>query len=114
MTANSDPKLETRRWVDLCSVADVPESGGHYVVHANRALAVFRQADGQFVVIDDTCPHAGGSLSAGAVNRESGCVICPWHAWPFRLADGRCDDNPAIGVRRHPARVVDGRVQVEV
>ncbi len=99
-------------WSDLCALDQVPDAGGHYVVHSDRPLAVFRRADNTPAVTDDTCPHAGGSLSAGHV--RDGCAVCPWHAWAFDLETGACPDNPAISVATYPTRVIDGRVQARL
>ncbi|MCC6581287.1 MAG: Rieske 2Fe-2S domain-containing protein [Phycisphaeraceae bacterium] len=98
-------------WTVLCRIEDVPPegSGGRYVVVGRRAVAVYRVGDG-VRVLDDVCPHAGGSLSAGPV--AEGCAVCPWHGWAFGLEDGRCPDNPAIAVRTHRWRIVAGIVQV--
>ncbi len=101
-------------WVDLCAVADLPAEGGQYVEHGNRALAVIRLANtgaaASIRVLDDHCPHAGGSLSAGAI--VDGCVICPWHAWPFNVNTGQCPDADAYRVRVYESRVENGRVWV--
>ena len=82
----------------------------------DHVLGVFRLASGQVRVIDDTCPHAGGSLSSGRIMEIEGsaCVVCPWHAWPFDLESGQCPDNPSVRVRTYPAREVDGRVQAKL
>jgi nitrite reductase (NADH) small subunit len=106
------PTPDGQGWSSLCALADVPSEGGHYVVHDGRALAVFRDDTDIVRVIDDCCPHAGGSLSGGVV--VDGCVHCPWHDWPFDLATGRCPDNPQIKVVTYPTRVADGQVWVEV
>ena len=99
-------------WTEVCAVADLPPAGGHYVELGSRALAVLRVtaagATETIRVLDDHCPHAGGSLSAGAV--VDGCVICPWHAWPFDVNTGRCPDADAYQVKVYESRVVDGRV----
>lgn len=97
-------------WITLCRLADVPAMGGLYVEHAGHAYAVFRHGHGVHV-IDDRCPHAGGTLSAGGVDGE-GCVVCPWHGWPFALDTGRCPDNPAIAVRTWSARIDHGNVLI--
>ncbi|MAE68080.1 MAG: hypothetical protein CMJ18_27850 [Phycisphaeraceae bacterium] len=98
-----------RTWIDLCASDDVPARGGRFVEAASRRLAVFRLATGDFRVLDDVCPHAGGSLSAGYVADD--CVICPWHGWPFDVHSGRCPDNSEVGVTTYPSRVVAGRVE---
>lgn len=61
-----------------------------------------------FRVMDDACPHAGGSLSAGVI--DDGCVICPWHGWAFNADSGACPDNEAYRVRVYAVRVHNGRV----
>lgn len=115
MTDNAQPTTPTAptpEWTDLCAVADVPAHGaGKYVACKNQALAVFRQGE-KVHIIDDTCPHAGGSLASGFI--REGVVHCPWHGWPFKLADGKCPDNEAICVRSYESRVVDGKVQAKV
>lgn len=102
----------TDSWTDLCALSDVPKVGGAYVVHNGRAIAVFRIGDHQARVLDDACPHAGGSLSGGHLH--DGCVVCPWHGWPFDAESGRCPDNPKIKVNTYPSRVVDGRVWAKI
>jgi len=101
-------------WVDLCAFDEVPaaEEGGQYVIHRARPLAVFRDSDGAPRVIDDSCPHAGGSLSAGHIAGD--CVICPWHGWNFNIRSGICPDSSHLRVRIFPARLVDGRVQANL
>lgn len=55
-------------------------------------LVVYRDVSGQPVVLSDTCPHRGGSLSGGWV--ENGCVRCPYHGWRFDKS-GACIEIPA-------------------
>ncbi len=96
-------------WIDLCAADDPPAEGGHYVEHENHAYAVFRIAE-EIRVTDDHCPHAGGSLSAGAV--VDGCVLCPWHAWPFDVKTGICPDAESYRVKTYEVKVSGGRVWV--
>lgn len=107
-----EPPQHPDGWVDLCAVTDVPDEGGGYITLNERALAVFRTGPGQVRVIDDACPHAGGSLSRGHI--ENGCVVCPWHAWAFSVEDGRCPDNPTIKVQTHRVRIENERVWVKI
>ena len=75
--ATPPPSAGLDGWTDLCAAADVAPGSGHYVEVGTRAIAVLRLASGSeassasFRVMDDHCPHAGGSLSAGA-----GDTIC--------------------------------------
>lgn len=99
---------DTDGWANLCALSDLPEVGGAYVVHNGLAVAVFRLNNDQVRVLDDACPHAGGSLSGGHIH--DGCVICPWHGWPFDAQTGQCPDNPSIKANTYPSRILDGRV----
>ena len=109
----NEPPTEST-WTPLCPLADVPADRGRYIMHGRRSLAIFRNGGEQdaVYVMDDTCPHAGASLSIGLIHDD--CIVCPWHGWAFRFEDGRCPDNPAVGVNTYPARVVDGTVQVQL
>jgi nitrite reductase (NADH) small subunit/3-phenylpropionate/trans-cinnamate dioxygenase ferredoxin subunit len=95
----------------VCRVEDLAEGEGKTVSVGNRLIAIF-SAGGQYLAIDDVCPHMGASLSGGYV--EDGIVTCPWHAWRFRLADGAWADNPRIKIGCYPVRVENGAVQVQV
>ena len=76
-----------------------------------RMVAVFF-VDETYHAIDDFCPHMGASLAAGAV--ENGEVMCPWHAWRFKICDGTWCDNPKIAVDSFEVRVGGDEIQVLV
>lgn len=79
----------------VAKVGDIPPGEGRSYECDGRMVAVFL-IDGEYQAIDDFCPHMGASLAAGAV--EAGLVICPWHAWCFKLSDGTWCDNPKVKV----------------
>jgi nitrite reductase/ring-hydroxylating ferredoxin subunit len=91
-------------WTSLCELGEVDDGQGKYVEISGFQLAVFRQGDGVHV-IDNTCPHAGGNLSAGFV--EDGCAVCPWHYWAFRLDNGQLRDSPGVAITVYPSRLFD-------
>lgn len=104
-------------WVDLCPVTDVPVGDLKYVLYNNQGLAVLRVGERAVRVLGDCCPHAGGSLSAGHLDKSltnAGCLVCPWHGWPFDLDSGQCPDNPTLAVRTYPTRITNGRIQIQV
>jgi nitrite reductase/ring-hydroxylating ferredoxin subunit len=121
--ADSSPP-HVNQWRDLCALADVPApgEGGLYVPVGNRAVAVFRVNEtgtDRIRVIDDHCPHAGASLSAGCLDRETidppnTCVVCPWHGWAFDVNSGLCPDNAAYRVGVYEHRVEAGRVWAKI
>lgn len=95
----------------VCTIDAVPEGEGKTVLVAGKLIALFHQG-GNWFALDDTCPHMGASLAGGHV--EQGMVTCPWHAWRFSLSDGGWDENPRLGVRCYPVRIVGNQVQVQV
>ena len=49
--------------------------------------------DGNYFALDDTCPHAGASLSEGKLE---GCtLICGWHGAQFDCSNGKLVKFPA-------------------
>jgi nitrite reductase (NADH) small subunit/3-phenylpropionate/trans-cinnamate dioxygenase ferredoxin subunit len=86
---------------------------GVFVEIAGRELAVFRLSHPPAVhVIDNACPHASGNLSAGDV--RNGVVTCPWHAWKFRLCDGRSAQGSVARVRTYPVEIRGDDVYVDM
>jgi nitrite reductase (NADH) small subunit/3-phenylpropionate/trans-cinnamate dioxygenase ferredoxin subunit len=95
----------------VCRVGELTEGEGKTVQVGKKLVALFLW-EGQYLAIDDFCPHMGASLSGGYV--ENGVVTCPWHAWRFRLQDGAWADNPRIKIGCHAVRVEGNEIQVEV
>lgn len=90
-------------WTTLCEMDELTEGQAKAVDVDGYRLAVFLDK-GQPFVLDDTCPHAGASMSAGWV--EGGCAICPRHAWRFELTTGNLTGGgPAL--RRYTTRQLD-------
>jgi nitrite reductase (NADH) small subunit len=100
-------------WVELISIDRCNRDRGTFVTAGNRELAVFRLAEPQrVVVIDNSCPHAGGNLSGGEVTGN--VVTCPWHHWEFDLDLGVCTHSDLACVRRYPVELRDGVVWVDI
>lgn len=77
---------------------------------AGRLLAVGRTASGYFA-LDGICPHAGGSLGEGDVEKE--CVICPVHGFAYDVRSGLGLDDGAR-VRVHPVELDGDVLRVEL
>ena len=102
---------EENSFTTVAQVGDIPEGEGRAFVVHGRIVAVFLD-QGAYHAIDDLCPHMGASLAAGAL--VDGVVMCPWHAWRFRICDGTWCDNPKIKIDGFEVRVKDGQIQVRV
>ena len=99
-------------WTTLCDLDDLSREGeGHYVDIDGRELAVFLDtADGGTPrVMNNLCPHAGGSMASGYLERQGDhtCAVCPWHGWPFRLDNGEYYDMPGFELDVYDTRVED-------
>ena len=67
-------------------------------------ISLFRDDDGTYYALDDTCSHEDASLAEGWI--EDGEVECPLHATRFCLADGMPQCLPATRpVRTHKVEV---------
>lgn len=97
-------------FVTVAQVGAIAEGSGETFTVNDRLVAVFHQG-GEYFAIDDLCPHMGASLGAGQVD-ETGAVVCPWHAWRFRICDGTWCDNPRIQIDSFPVRVEGNEIQV--
>lgn len=96
--------------IPLVELDALPAGRGLRVCKAGLDLAVFRVGDAVFA-IDDTCPHAGGSLANGRLHGTR--VRCPVHGLMFEL-DPRCPPaTHLLAARTHGVRVVDGVVVLD-
>lgn len=99
------------RWVPVAQVSEIPPGEGRTVQAEDRYLALFNES-GEFLAIDDTCPHQGASLGEGTLHE--GRVICPWHSWIFELRTGECRGVPGTTVARYSTRLAGDTVEVEL
>ena len=93
-------------WYPMIRSEDLSPGKPEKVKVLGLNFAVFRKADGEPVVMSDTCIHRGGSLSGpwelGQQPRiVKDCVVCPYHGWEF-AADGSCVAIPSIGYGTKP------------
>jgi nitrite reductase (NADH) small subunit len=100
-----------KRQVDLGSIDVIPLGEGRAFQLDDLGVAVFRQRDGNLFATQSHCPHRQGPLADGIVG--GGTVICPFHAWKFDLATGRCAAEN-VTLRTFPVYEIDGRILIEV
>jgi nitrite reductase/ring-hydroxylating ferredoxin subunit len=99
-------------WHDAAAADDVVEDGVVGVTVAGTGIALFRIGDDVFA-LRDQCSHGMALLSEGYV--EDGCVECPLHQGLIDIRTGAPRAAPvSIPVRSYPARINEGRVEVEL
>ena len=99
--------------VAVCRLEDLWVGTGLRAPVVDRPpITVFRTESGVYAV-DDTCPHAGGSLCEGWV--EGDHVVCPINPGEFHLPTGRAVCFPAeADLRTYPVAIEDDQVIVEI
>lgn len=94
----------------LIALNALVEKQGRRICTAGLDLAVFR-VHGAVFAVDDSCPHAGASLSGGTLQGLS--VQCRAHGLRFSV-DPSCPHDPAqLEVKKYPVQVIDGMVMLD-
>ncbi|MBM3838506.1 MAG: Rieske 2Fe-2S domain-containing protein [Verrucomicrobia bacterium] len=100
------------KFIAVAKKSEIAVGSGKCVEAEGKRIAVFNLGS-EFLAIDDTCPHAGASLSEGAVEGEE--VECPWHGARFKLRTGEVTAPPSEeGVAKYNVRVTGDTVEVEI
>lgn len=96
-------------FIRVASTAEIPEGRGRSFRVDGKEIAVFN-AGGEFFAVSDICPHAGGPLGEGELDR--GVVICPWHGWAFDVRTGKYAGSEQDGIDRFPLKIEGGAIFV--
>jgi len=81
-------------FLKVATLGDLRKQNGSLKVLVNgKGVAIFEK-DGALFAVQNACPHRGAPLVGGqlAPMTEGLFVICPDHAWRFRLSDGICPE----------------------
>lgn len=102
-------------WISVGKSEDVPE-GRVKTVSARNVYLCLSHFDGQWAAMDNHCPHQGGPLGEGTIERglDDKCWIrCPWHGWDFDpLTGAPPGGHEDSGQTTYPIEVRDGEVFV--
>jgi phthalate 4,5-dioxygenase len=71
-------------------------------------LVLFRNAAGEFGLLDRDCPHRGADLSFG--RNEGDGLRCPFHGWKFDVT-GQCIETPAEPTASGSGRPLCSRIK---
>lgn len=102
-------------WISVGKSEDVPE-GRVKTVSARNVYLCLSHFDGKWAAMDNHCPHQGGPLGEGTIERglDDKCWIrCPWHGWDFDpLTGAPPGGHEDSGQTTYPVEVRDGEVFV--
>ncbi len=103
------------QWFQVAQVGDLPEGRVKTVTPGNRSLCL-SHFDGHWAAMDNRCPHQGGPLGEGSIERgaDGQCWIrCPWHGWDFDPLTGKPPGgHEDSGQTLYPIEIRDGSVFV--
>ena len=96
-------------YTEIANVADLEEGKGKRVEVNGQIVALFK-INGQVFALGDTCAHAGGPLSDGAI--QDNCVICPWHNFDYDLKTGQ--SSRGCKVPTFPIKIENNKVLLDI
>jgi len=97
-------------WTRVASVAEFKVDEVRVVDVDNVMVAVYN-LDGEFIAIEDVCPHDGSEIASGCV--KNGILECPHHGATFDLRSGDVLTPPAYDpLEMMQLRVENGFVEV--
>lgn len=103
------------QWFHVASIDELPEGRVKSVTAGNRSVCL-SHFDGQWAAMDNHCPHQGGPLGEGSIERgvDGQCWIrCPWHGWDFDPLTGKPPGgHEDSGQAMYPIEIRDGAVFV--
>ncbi len=112
--------------VDVGALGDFTENAVRVVSAGGQEIGIVRWRDAVFA-ISTVCTHQSGPVcqgilsprlvggGPGAIELEDTPVLaCPWHGWEYDVRSGRALLDHRYRLRTWPARVVNGRVVVEL
>jgi nitrite reductase/ring-hydroxylating ferredoxin subunit/uncharacterized membrane protein len=97
-------------WTEVAALDDLVDGSPRRVEADGTPVLLLRQGD-RIRAIGATCPHLGGPLDEGAIERDT--VTCPWHGSVFNLDDGALIHGPSMyPVSAFEVRVENGKVAI--
>jgi nitrite reductase/ring-hydroxylating ferredoxin subunit len=85
---DAPPENNIMSYTKTIAVSELPEGTQKTVTLAGQDVALFHHG-GKITALCGTCPHEGGPLAEGNVERGADGVlrvVCPWHGWQFDIA----------------------------
>lgn len=102
-------------WIHVGHVDDLPE-GRVKTVTARTVSICLSHFDGKWAAMDNRCPHQGGPLGEGSIEKglEGQCWIrCPWHGWDFDpLTGAPPGGHEDSGQKIYPLKIENGDIHI--
>lgn len=79
------------------------------IVLEGKKLCLIKNQN-EVYVVQNTCPHAGGTLSGGWC--KEGNIVCPVHRWEYNLKTGRGAEGQGDYIKIYPIEVREDGIYV--
>jgi nitrite reductase/ring-hydroxylating ferredoxin subunit len=101
------------KFVKVAKISAIADQSATCIKVEGKSIALFNLG-GELYAIDDTCPHAGASLSEeGIIEGEE--VECSWHGSRFNIKSGDVTEPPASdGVTKYNVRLTGDDIEIEI
>ena len=96
-------------WIRAIDDGELEEGRVMTAVVAGRVLAITHYG-GSYGVFDNRCPHAGGPLGEGSIER--GLLRCPWHGYDYDALTGEPPGGFSDSATGFEVEVRDGGVYI--
>jgi pyruvate oxidase len=97
------------RWHRVLDADRLGEGRVTTVTAGHRSIAL-THFEGQFGALDNRCPHQGGPLGEGSI--EKGLLRCPWHGYDYCPLTGGSEFGDSVA--SYPIEIRDGGIYVAV
>ena len=99
--------------IDACALEDIEEEDLLRFDHGDKTFAIYRMEGEEVFCTDGLCTHEQVHLEDGLVMDY--VIECPRHNGRFDIRTGQALGAPVcVNLKTYPARVVNGRVMVEL
>lgn len=99
-------------FVKLTSAIELPLENQAKEFSCDGKEICIANVNGTYSAMDNICPHRGGPLAQGMVER--GKIICPWHGWKLDMETGVADENSNMKVAVYPIKMENGDLLIHV
>lgn len=102
-------KTEWHRVEDPRAQQVLAQDGLTEILVSRKRLVLVRWQE-QFYCLDARCPHQGGPLGGGYLEKN-GELVCPWHRFRFDICSGS-GSSGGYFVNTYPVKWENGQLQV--
>ena len=89
------------KWFRVAPAGAIPEKEGRRVEYGPYVAAVFNLG-GEYLAVENQCPHKGGPLADGIVAGKN--VFCPLHNWKISLENGCALSGEPVRSKHFPSK----------